>query len=261
MEFLPVKDVREIVRLLGEVAILETDLPGKRRFLMNGLAKLIHADFWYWVHFKDQAQGNEPSMFMFIDGGWQSEFQRMKVAEGTTSSAIKPVNDMCRKLVTGHFTHRFAELLPGNSWDSCELVQRYLQPAGVGDLLGSIYPLGKSIYSSMNFMRSLGSPPFTPRDVCIAHVVTDEVDWLHRQGTDVPAAEHVNKLSTRQRQVLLQLLSGDSVKQIAKKLSLSNYTVNDHLKLIYRRFGVNGRGELLAQFLAGGQAGRSDPLA
>jgi DNA-binding CsgD family transcriptional regulator len=61
--------------------------------------------------------------------------------------------------------------------------------------------------------------------------------------------------------VLFQLLSGDSVKEIAKKLSLSNYTVNDHLKRIYQRFGVNGRGELLAQFLAGGQAGRSDPLA
>ena len=193
-------------------------------------------------------------MFMFIDGGWKSEFQRMQVAAGTNSSAVKPINESWRKLGTGHFTYRAAEILPENFWDSCDLVQQYLKPAGIADLLGSNYPLGNNIYSSMVFMRSLGCPPFTPRDVCIAHVVTDEIDWLHRQGTDVPAAEHVNKLTTRQRQVLLQLLSGDSVKQIGKKLSLSNYTVNDHMKQIYHRFGVSGRGELLAQFLAGGTA-------
>jgi DNA-binding NarL/FixJ family response regulator len=43
------------------------------------------------------------------------------------------------------------------------------------------------------------------------------VNTNRMQGTDVPAAEHVNELSTRRRQVLFQLLSGDSVKQIAKK--------------------------------------------
>ena len=78
---------------------------------------------------------------------------------------------------------------------------------------------------------------------------------MHREGTDVPASQHVNELSLRQRQVLLQMLAGDSVKEIAKKLSLSAYTVNDHLKHIYRRFGVGTRGELLAQFLAGGPVG------
>jgi len=34
MDYLPVVDVREIVRLLGEVAVLETDAPGKRRALL-----------------------------------------------------------------------------------------------------------------------------------------------------------------------------------------------------------------------------------
>jgi DNA-binding CsgD family transcriptional regulator len=258
MDYLSVHDARRIVRLLGEVAVLETDLPGKRRFLMQGLSKLVHADFWYWSHFKDQAQGNVPTMFMFVDGGWTGEIQRIKVAEGTTSTAMCSINETCRKLVRGHFTRRLAELLPRGQWSSCDLVRQFLQPVGIGDCFISIYPLGRSIYSSMNFMRTLDGPPFSPRDICIAHLITDEIDWLHREGTDVPAAEHVNKLSTRQRQVLFQLLSGDSVKQIARKLSISNFTVNDHLKNIYRRFGVSGRGELLAQFLAGGQTGPSD---
>jgi len=261
MDYLPVRDVRGIVRLLGDVAILETDLPGKRRCLMQGLAKLIQADTWVWLHFKDDAKDGLPVAFMFLEGGWQSEFQRMKFAEGTISPAAEAFNSAMREGCEAHITRRRVDLLPDKEWFSSDMARLHFEPAGIGEYLSSLYPLGDKVFSSIVFLRRLGQPPFSPRDVCIAHVVTEEIDWLHRQGTDVPAAEHVNELSTRQRQVLFQLLSGDSVKEIAKKLSLSNYTVNDHLKRIYQRFGVNGRGELLAQFLAGGQAGRSDPLA
>jgi DNA-binding CsgD family transcriptional regulator len=261
MDYLPVEDVRGIVRLLGDVAILDTDLPGKRRFVMEGLAKLIQADMWVWVHFRDDAKDGLPVAFMFLEGGWQSESQRMKFAEGTISPAAEALNSAMRKGKDAHITRRRVDLLPDKEWFSSDLARFYFEPAGIGEHLSSLYPLGNNVFSSIAFLRRLGQPPFSPRDVCIAHVVTEEIDWLHRDGTNVPAAAHVNQLSTRQRQVLFQLLSGDSVKQIAKKLSLSNYTVNDHLKRIYQRFGVNGRGELLAQFLAGGQAGRSDPLA
>jgi transposase len=37
------------------------------------------------------------------------------------------------------------------------------------------------------------------------------------------------------------LISGDSRKQIAQKLNLSEHTVSDYLKEIYRNFGVNSR--------------------
>ncbi|MFE6838573.1 LuxR C-terminal-related transcriptional regulator [Streptomyces sp. NPDC057705] len=37
---------------------------------------------------------------------------------------------------------------------------------------------------------------------------------------------------------------GASVKQIARRLDLSAYTVNDHLKAVFRRTGADGRDEL-----------------
>jgi DNA-binding NarL/FixJ family response regulator len=217
---------------------------------------LIEAEMWAWIHFKDDPEVGPPVGFAFIDGGWQSEFQRMKFVEGTISPAAEPLNIALRKDCDAHQTRRREDLLANNEWFSSDLARNYFEPAGVGEYLSSLYPLGNSVFSSMVFLRRLGSPPFSPREVCIAHVVTEEIDWLHREGTDVPAAAHVTELSTRQRQVMFQLLAGDSVKQIARKLSLSNYTVNDHIKQIYRRFGVSGRGELLAQFLSGGQPGR-----
>jgi DNA-binding CsgD family transcriptional regulator len=83
-------------------------------------------------------------------------------------------------------------------------------------------------------------------------LITEEIDWLHRQGMDVPAAEYIPELSARQKQVLFRVMAGDSVKQIAGVLSLSPHTVHDHMKQIYLRFGVNSRAELLAKFFGGG---------
>ena len=53
-------------------------------------------------------------------------------------------------------------------------------------------------------------------------------------------------LSPRHQQTLDLLLAGDAEKQIASKLGLSRHTVHDYVKAVYRRFGVNSRGELLA---------------
>ena len=41
-------DVREIVRLLADVAIVEGTLPEKKRALMTGLQTLVGADGWLW---------------------------------------------------------------------------------------------------------------------------------------------------------------------------------------------------------------------
>jgi DNA-binding CsgD family transcriptional regulator len=56
-------------------------------------------------------------------------------------------------------------------------------------------------------------------------------------------------LSPRQQQTLQHLLSGDSEKQVARKLGLSQNTIHVHVKALYRRFGVSSRGELLAKHL------------
>jgi DNA-binding CsgD family transcriptional regulator len=52
-------------------------------------------------------------------------------------------------------------------------------------------------------------------------------------------------------------LEGDGDKQIAARLVLSKYTVNQYTKLIFRHFGVNSRPELLARWVRRGYGGRS----
>lgn len=87
-------------------------------------------------------------------------------------------------------------------------------------------------------LESLGLPP-NPTDSATADP----------QNPNEPSTPAVNELSPRQEQTLRHLLGGDSEKQVARKLELSQHTVHVYVKAIYRRFGVSSRAELLAKHL------------
>ncbi len=54
-------------------------------------------------------------------------------------------------------------------------------------------------------------------------------------------------LTVRECQVAMQCVQGRVTKEIARALSLSPYTVQDHLKSIFDKTGVRSRGELVGQ--------------
>ena len=55
--------------------------------------------------------------------------------------------------------------------------------------------------------------------------------------------------SKRMIETLQLLLSGDSEKEVANKLGLSQHTVHIHVKKIYKRLDVSSRAELMAKCL------------
>jgi pSer/pThr/pTyr-binding forkhead associated (FHA) protein len=56
-------------------------------------------------------------------------------------------------------------------------------------------------------------------------------------------------LSQAQTRVLEQLLGGFAEKQVASRLCLSQHTVHNHVRAIFKTFGVHSRAELLAAFV------------
>jgi DNA-binding CsgD family transcriptional regulator len=63
----------------------------------------------------------------------------------------------------------------------------------------------------------------------------------------VPTAAVRWGLTAREAEVLSTVVAGRGAKQIARSLGISLATVNTHLKTMYRKAGVSGRQELLAQ--------------
>jgi DNA-binding NarL/FixJ family response regulator len=57
------------------------------------------------------------------------------------------------------------------------------------------------------------------------------------------------RLSPRMQETLVSLLGGDSEKQAAAKLGVSQHTVHVYVKALYKRFDVSSRSELLAKWV------------
>jgi DNA-binding CsgD family transcriptional regulator len=68
-------------------------------------------------------------------------------------------------------------------------------------------------------------------------------------------------LTERECHVAMQCVQGRVTKEIARELSLSPYTVQDHLKSIFDKTGVRSRGELVGQIFLDHYATRWEPPA
>jgi DNA-binding CsgD family transcriptional regulator len=73
--------------------------------------------------------------------------------------------------------------------------------------------------------------------------------WLFRSlGQLQPATElQTNALSKMQSAVTKLVCDGLSTDAIAQKLGISRNTVSNHLKIVYRKLGVNSRGALIVE--------------
>jgi DNA-binding CsgD family transcriptional regulator len=66
-------------------------------------------------------------------------------------------------------------------------------------------------------------------------------------------------LTARERQLVSLVLTGLSTRQLAEELSISSYTVKDHLKAVFDKVGVRSRRELVAGIL--GHSSDPEPAA
>lgn len=241
-------DARAMVRLVAEVAALNTDHTAAKNHLMAGLAKLIGADCWAWA-LSELLPGKVPAHVAINHGGFDEQrFARylLAVSHPDMTELNAPFAAELAKLRC-HFTRLRQEIDPGNRFPQTQAYTLWLA-ADIAPLILSARPLNDRCVSHVALYRKADAPLFNERERMIAHIILTEVAWLHALGWPDDLGAKVPALSPRCRLVLNFLLEGHGRKFIADELGISIHTVSGYVKEIYAAFRVQSHAELMRRF-------------
>jgi len=247
----PFEMAEKLLYLIGRVHQTPIDDGDWRRHLMDGLCDTFDADC---ASFRELTRNQREDRMQVTDhilGGRRAP----RVRPNPTVSAAQlhdPLLEQCherlddqRRTVT---VCRHHEIDDGD-WRTAPLAEHMLTPCGLEGYMLSLAHLPTRAWCvAIALFRRKGRPAFSSDDCAWLDMFHRQLEWLYRERcSDVD--ELTDQLSPRLRDVLYRLLAGDSAKQIAYRLELSQHTVRGYIKDIYRRLDVSSRGELLARCL------------
>lgn len=245
------QDVRDIVRLLGDVIAAPGGISDKRRYLMNGLCALVGATSWAWCMAEFDPE-KPPSFIGFEHGGWSEErFARyIEAMNHPDMEAVTRPSSIELKERGTQLTRTLRQMDPPMNLENSE-AGAYWARANIGTLLISQRPMEGGGTSGVAVYRELGHPHFDEREARISHIILSEVPWLHFQAFPDGQARSIARLYPRHRTVMNLLCEGWSRKRIAEHLGISVHTVHGYSKTVLKHFGVHSQAELVARLTKG----------
>jgi DNA-binding NarL/FixJ family response regulator len=241
------RDVRAVFRLLGECRDVGRE-PGlwQRRMLEGlcvifGVVQAATGEAWW----ERPGRPVQPvsAYAASADAAAEHAFQVYNRAEGPRGDPIfQAIAGLSERLVTR--TRR--QLVSDAAWYRSVSFNRYRRMAGVDHTLVSVLQRsGDGATSVIALNRTLGDRDFTGRETRLLHLFHSELGRLIGGPLVADTEPSIANLSPRLRQTLACLLEGDSEKQVAARLGLSHATVHQYVTVLYRRFAVRSRAELL----------------
>jgi len=241
-----------MVRLIGEVAALKGGHAEKKRFVMEGLCRLIDADAWVWG-LSCQREPDKPQVYVsMLKSGFTEEgfVKLLRAVEHPEMIEITAPFFHEMKQKKTHLTRLRHQISDESLYEHTEAFALWRE-ADIGSLMLSQRPIDETSSSTIGIYRRLARPKFSTRESRIAHIILTEIPWLHEQGWPEDRGVSVPALSTRQRLALNLLTHGQSHKQIAMHMGISLHTLHGYVKNIYRHFGVRSQAELMNRFFQG----------
>ena len=130
------------------------------------------------------------------------------------------------------------------------VLNQYLRAGNVHHRLASIARTmdGRGI-TLLHLHRPRGEQDFSARERTLLEFFHRELGPLVGRALVSAAEPTPLSLAPRLRQTLACLAQGDTEKQVAARLGVSVATAHQYVTALYRRFGVNSRGQLLAHVM------------
>lgn len=232
-------------------------------FVFQALAEEIDAQNAFWcgvVQMIDEAGKQSDSM-----AGWRViAFENMHPLSAEEMKKVEAMKDdqdtepsltskaLARTAGSFRACHLFDGTFDMETFTQTRHYRQVYLGQGIVDRIWCVAPVNQDAESCFCFDRIGGDQPFTTEDVAKVATALRAIKWFHRRILlshgillgDTP-------LIPSHRRVLVQLLSGQSEKEIADALGLSAETVHSYVREIYRSFNVNSRAQLMALWLNG----------
>lgn len=232
---------------------MSNDIDVKRRWVMDGLCRIINADAWAWTKL-DLASEERPRQILIDHGGfdegrlaaWASAIEHPRMepyTERVVSEAVSTNRGITRNSV---------DFVPDSYWcrDGNPALTLWTE-ADIGGFMLSSWPLPGVGYSGIGLYRAMAKEQFTARECRIAHIIFSEVSWLHETLDQRVNADILTSLYPRHRTVFNLLCDGWSRKSISEHLGISIHTVHGYAKDVFRHFRVHSQSELIARMTKG----------
>jgi DNA-binding CsgD family transcriptional regulator len=259
-------DHRALIQLVGDCRELGDENRLWQLHFLGELSRLISADVCVGGELKGLASGaprpvtpgDTPIEFGFERGfniqGWHRALELLQT-DPTYSPVLKSYAQHDRQQ---GLALRRTDLVRTADWESSTEFGEVYLVAGIDHNIGcfqAIPGVVDEVYGSY-LLRAKGRPDFTPRDRMIVQLAFASIKPMVGHQLARSAEPSPSDLSPRVRQVLQCVLEGDGDKQIATRMQISKYTVNQYLKVIYKHFHVSSRAELQARWIRRGWGAR-----
>lgn len=250
-------------RLLGAVALAAAEPDPRRQALraLSGLARVLEARVAVIVRVHVHPDtGVMVYDEMITAGDWTHEQQAAVMEYNATDHGVDPFFEAVRKQLVGlkptqlSFGYARQQLVPDGAWygDPFYRVTRRRMGldssvyAGLRDQREGVergWWLGGGVH------RAIAAPQFTAAEAQLVERFLLGIRPMLEAfagKAETSSSRFLSSLTPRHRELVLELLSGRSGKQIAARLGLKEQSVQTYCKRLYRQLKVSGRPELVA---------------
>lgn len=244
---LRLQDIRRAYRLIGDCRDLASTPQLWQQRMFDGLRTLVGAD---------RVSGGEgilirPRPIEILSAGWsgfdQAQLDHLTAYLRLGDRVSHPILDAFRYLPGRLVTRGRSQIVPDGAWYRSVLFNDYQRPADCDNQVTSIFQTSAAgAISCIAVYRQVGRPEFSGRERRLIHFFHGELGRLIGPVLVSVTDPRPDDLPPRLRQTLHFLLQGDSEKQIAARLGLSQSTTHEYVTALYRRFQVHSRAELMA---------------
>lgn len=233
------------------------DFAGAREIFLSALCRLVDAQNAAWVgavlmdrHVPgDPLRGWRPrAMHRLVTGPKSQELVRNKARALEQGKA--DIVTIRRVAQAGRFrVHRLVDIAP-EGWFESAHYRTFYEGHGHLDSLWAGIPINHDVEIYVGLYRDTTHGWFSEADRETFAFALRGLKWFHRRQLLGEGLGVVSEpLTPTERLVLGGLLRGSSEREIADTNGQSPHTTHDHVKRIYRKYGVSSRSALMALWL------------